>query len=102
MVGRCFAELRPLTAYRWDLVGSLLGILGFTLLSFLRAPSVVWGVLVTVGFLILIGGWQRIIAGVCRSAADRAAAPGVARAGGLVVAVLQDRVGRPRAWVGSR
>jgi hypothetical protein len=64
VVGRCFAELRPLTAYRWDLVGSLLGIIGFTLLSFLRAPSVVWGVLVTVGFLILIGGWQRILAGV--------------------------------------
>ena len=26
VVGRCFADLRPLTAYRWDLVGSLLGI----------------------------------------------------------------------------
>ena len=26
VVGRCFAHLRPLTAYRWDLVGSLIGI----------------------------------------------------------------------------
>lgn len=43
VVGRCFAELAPLTAYRWDLVGSVLGITSFTLLSFLQAPSVVWG-----------------------------------------------------------
>ena len=28
VVGRCFADLRPLTAYRWDLVGSLIGIVG--------------------------------------------------------------------------
>ncbi len=63
VVGRCFADLKPLTAYRWDLIGSLIGIIGFTLLSFLRAPSVVWGVLVSIGFLVLIGGWQRILAG---------------------------------------
>jgi hypothetical protein len=68
VVGRCFAHLRPLTAYRWDLVGSLIGILGFTLLSFLRAPSVVWGVLVTVGFVLLIGNWQRYLAGVAGAA----------------------------------
>lgn len=43
VVGRCFATLPPLTAYRWDLIGSLAGITCFTLLSFLRAPSVVWG-----------------------------------------------------------
>ena len=30
VVGRCFAQLPPLTAYRWDLVGSLIGISGFT------------------------------------------------------------------------
>jgi hypothetical protein len=59
VVGRCFAHLRPLTAYRWDLVGSLVGIGSFTLLSFLGAPSVVWGVLATAGFVVLIGGWQR-------------------------------------------
>ncbi len=54
VVGRCFAHLRPLTAYRWDLVGSLIGIGAFTLMSFLRAPSVVWGVVVTVAFVVLI------------------------------------------------
>ena len=63
VVGRCFGHLRPLTAYRWDLVGSLIGIGLFTLMSFLRAPSVVWGVMVTVAFVILIGKWQRYLAG---------------------------------------
>ncbi len=62
VVGRCFAQLRPLTAYRWDLVGSLIGITGFTVLSFLQAPSVVWGTVVAILFLVLIGGWQRILA----------------------------------------
>ena len=63
VVGRCFGHLRPLTAYRWDLVGSLVGIGLFTLMSFLRAPSVVWGVMVTVAFVTLIGKWQRYLAG---------------------------------------
>src|SRR3954469_20931773 len=34
VVGRCFGQLEPLTAYRFDLIGSLLGIGLFTLLSF--------------------------------------------------------------------
>ncbi|MGC3994348.1 MAG: spermidine synthase [Propionicimonas sp.] len=62
VVGRCFGQLRPLTAYRWDLVGSLLGIGGFTLLSFLQAPSVAWGAVVAALFLWLVKGrWQRIL-----------------------------------------
>ncbi len=48
VVGRCFGQLAPLTSYRWDLIGSLVGILTFTLMSFLRAPSVVWGVIASV------------------------------------------------------
>lgn len=64
VVGRAFGELKPLTAYRYDLIGSLLGILSFTLLSFLRAPSVVWGVVVTLLFVFLISGWARILAAV--------------------------------------
>lgn len=51
IVGRCFGHLEPLVAYRWDLVGSVIGISGFTLLSFLRAPSVVWGVLASLAYL---------------------------------------------------
>ncbi|GGM11201.1 hypothetical protein GCM10011594_33980 [Nakamurella endophytica] len=62
VVGRCFAVLPPLTAYRWDLVGSLVGITAFTLLSFFRAPSVVWGVIVALAFVALIGRWPRYVA----------------------------------------
>src|SRR5690349_8785493 len=54
IVGRCFAELRPLQAYRWDLIGSLLGIAVFSLFSFLRAPSVAWGLVVAVLFIVLL------------------------------------------------
>jgi SAM-dependent methyltransferase len=61
-VGRCFGELAPLTAYRWDLIGSLVGIGLFTLLSFLWAPSVVWGVLVAIAFVVLVRGRARWLA----------------------------------------
>lgn len=62
VVGRCFGKLRPLTAYRWDLVGSLIGISGFTLLSFLQAPSVAWGIVVAMLFIALIAGRPRLLA----------------------------------------
>lgn len=45
-VGRCFAKLPPLTAYRYDLIGSLLGIIAFGALSFMHAPSIVWALAV--------------------------------------------------------
>ncbi|WP_221176873.1 spermidine synthase [Nocardioides pocheonensis] len=61
-VGRCFADLDPLTAYRWDLIGSLLGIGLFTLLSFVWAPSVVWGVLVAGALVVLAGARARPLA----------------------------------------
>lgn len=63
LVGDCFARLAPLTAYRWDLVGSLIGITSFTVLSFARAPSFVWGVVACAGYLALSGaGRRRVIA----------------------------------------
>ena len=43
LVGRCFTELPRLDAYRYDLIGSLIGIVAFTGLSFLRAPPLVVG-----------------------------------------------------------
>ena len=64
VVGRCFGHLAPLTAYRWDLIGSLIGIATFTLLSFFRAPSLVWGIIVAVAFVLLIGKWPRYLAAV--------------------------------------
>ena len=54
LVAACFRELPRLEAYRWDLVGSLVGIGAFTLLSFLRAPSVAWGVIVAVLLVVLM------------------------------------------------
>ena len=56
MVGRCFVLLPRLDAYRLDLLGSLVGIVAFTGLSLVRAPSVVWGVVV--GVLITVLLWR--------------------------------------------
>jgi hypothetical protein len=61
IVGRCFGRLRPLAAYRFDLLGSLLGIVVFSLLSFLRAPSVVWGVIAVGVYLLLSRSNRRIL-----------------------------------------
>ncbi|MGZ4593996.1 MAG: spermine/spermidine synthase domain-containing protein, partial [Actinomycetes bacterium] len=54
LVGRCFTQLERLDAYRLDLVGSLAGIVAFTLLSLLRAPSVAWGTVVAVATAVLL------------------------------------------------
>ncbi len=52
-VARTFARFEPLEAYRLDIIGSIAGIVGFSALSFLRAPPVVWGAVVAVVFLVL-------------------------------------------------
>jgi len=57
-VGRCFKGLPPLDAYRLDLIGSICGIAAFTALSFLRAPSVAWGLLVAAAFVALL--WSEL------------------------------------------
>jgi SAM-dependent methyltransferase len=62
LVGQCFAELPRLEAYRLDLIGSLIGIVGFSLVSFLRAPSIVWGVVVAVVVLVLYGRRPPLVA----------------------------------------
>jgi SAM-dependent methyltransferase len=54
LVGRCFTQLPRLDAYRLDLLGSLLGIATFTLLSLLRAPSIAWGAVVAVLIAVLL------------------------------------------------
>ena len=41
-VARAFATFRPLHAYRLDIVGSILGIILFTIASILRLPPVAW------------------------------------------------------------
>ena len=55
IVGACFRQLPRLDAYRFDLVGSLAGIVAFALLSFLGAPPLVWFGVVLALFIALIG-----------------------------------------------
>ena len=61
IVGRCFGRLRPLAAYRYDLLGSLAGITAFTVLSFLHAPSLVWGLIAVAVYLVLAGSARRLV-----------------------------------------
>jgi SAM-dependent methyltransferase len=74
LVGRCFSQLPRLEAYRLDLIGSLLGIGAFTLLSLLRAPSVAWGAIVSILILVLL--WRPI------------RTPLLAASAGVIVAML--------------
>jgi len=53
-VGRQFIAFESLEAYRLDIAGSLLGIVGFSAISFLWAPPVVWGLVTAVLFLVLL------------------------------------------------
>lgn len=55
ITGRAFREFSALNAYRWDIIGSILGTLAFTLVSFLRAPSWVWPVVTLVLLWALYG-----------------------------------------------
>jgi spermidine synthase len=60
-VARTFARFEPLEAYRLDLVGAVAGIAAFSVLSFLGAPPVVWGIIVAVLFLVLYRPRVRMI-----------------------------------------
>jgi hypothetical protein len=55
ITGRAFREFTALNAYRWDIIGSILGTLAFTLVSFLRAPSWVWPLVTLVVLWALYG-----------------------------------------------
>jgi hypothetical protein len=57
-VARTFVKFRPLDAYRLDILGSLAGIAAFSLLSFLSAKPLVWGLVVVAVFCLLY--WKRI------------------------------------------
>lgn len=53
-VARVFGRFEPLRAYKLDLLGSVAGIAGFSVVSFLRAPPVVWGAIVAVVFVLTV------------------------------------------------
>ena len=60
-VARTFARFPPLEAYSLDIGGSLLGIIGFTLLSFAGAPPLAWGVVVAVLMLLALPAGRRLV-----------------------------------------
>jgi hypothetical protein len=55
---RSFRRFSPLEAYRIDILGSLLGIIAFSVLSFLWLPPVAWGAIVSLVLVALI--WRRL------------------------------------------
>ncbi|MEU8394792.1 spermidine synthase [Nonomuraea sp. NPDC048892] len=61
LVGRCFPELPRLEAYRYDLIGSLTGIVAFTALSFLSAPPVFWGLIAAACYGVLLAPRPRTL-----------------------------------------
>ena len=54
-VGRTFERFRSLDAYRYDILGSLAGIIAFAILSFIGLPPAAWGAVVTVLLVALLG-----------------------------------------------
>ncbi len=54
-VARSFVKFRALDAYRLDILGSLAGIAVFSLLSFLNAKPLAWGLIVALVLLLLHG-----------------------------------------------
>ena len=63
-LGRQFVLFEPLEAYRLDIIGSILGIVGFSALSFLGAPPVVWGVVAGACFVLLLPPALRLLQAV--------------------------------------
>jgi SAM-dependent methyltransferase len=60
-VARTFARFPPLQAYRLDILGSIGGIVVFSLLSFTGAPPVVWGAVAAGLMLLLLGRRARLL-----------------------------------------
>jgi hypothetical protein len=55
-VGRTFVRFEPLEAYRWDILGSILGIVAFSGLSFLEASPLAWGLIAAAIFVAVVAG----------------------------------------------
>lgn len=55
IVGSCFGRLPRLESYRLDLLGSIVGIASFTVLSYVGAPPLVWFTVIGVLFVVLLG-----------------------------------------------
>jgi predicted membrane-bound spermidine synthase len=51
-VKRVFQVFPPLQAYRWEVLGSLCGLIVFSILSFLHAKPLVWGIIISLGYIL--------------------------------------------------
>lgn len=78
---RVFSQFSPLTAYRLDIGGSLLGVVGFSLAALLRTPPFVWAFVVGVLATLLISELKRVdliaMAGVVAVLGLQSLAPGL-------------------------
>ena len=66
-LARTFAQFKPLDAYRFDIIGSIVGIVLFSALSFIGLPPIAWGAVVAMMFVLLLGirqrWWQWVVIG---------------------------------------
>jgi SAM-dependent methyltransferase len=62
-VAMLFGRFEPLEAYRLDVVGSIAGIVAFSVLSFLHADPFAWSLVIVVAFaFLLLGSITRVVA----------------------------------------
>src|SRR4051794_7770227 len=61
-VAQTFVRFAPLEAYRLDILGSILGIVVFSALSFLRLPPIGWGAIAAALFVVLVGRKVQLVA----------------------------------------
>src|SRR6266702_2037297 len=55
--GRLFTEVKPLTAYTFDIIGSLVGIVSFSAIAYFSLPPVIWFTVLALPLLLLSARW---------------------------------------------
>ena len=64
-VARAFVQFEALEAYRLDILGSIAGIVVFSVLAFLQLPPIVWGSIVAALLVVLLGCGRSCSASSC-------------------------------------
>src|SRR5256884_6237896 len=62
--GRLFTEIKPLTAYTFDIIGSLVGIASFSIMSYFSLPPVIWFAILALLLLLLSAKWTILASAV--------------------------------------
>src|SRR5436305_4359686 len=52
-LGQLFSQVKPLSAYTFDIIGSLVGIASFSIIAFLSLPPLVWFALLSIPIMLL-------------------------------------------------